>query len=265
MDVKGRRVLAVGAHPDDVEFMCAGTLALLGDLGCRIHVATLTGGDYGSDQHSPEEIRKIRVNEAGEACRRLGAEYHYAGFSDFGIYHNDRTNRRVTALVRSVDPWIVITHPPEDYMSDHEITSRLVRNACFYAMVRNYDLREFTDAKCPSGVPYLFYAQPVEGIGIFGQKVTPEFYVDISSRIDLKEEMLACHESQRKWLRQHHGIDEYLESMRRWGRELAQEATDRAGEAWVYAEAFQQHKSHAYPKDNIFESLLGDRVIPARV
>lgn len=195
-----KRVLAVGAHPDDVEMMCSGTLFALHQLGLEVHVASLTLGDCGSVELSAEEIRSIRHREAVKACEVLEATYHHAGFADLCIFSNDNSNRRVTALLREVDPWIVITHPPNDYMSDHEVTSLLVRNACFNASIPNYETK-LGAAGYTSTVPYLYYAQPVDGIDIFGKKVTPQFYVDISAVMHQKAEMLACHESQHDWLR----------------------------------------------------------------
>src|SRR6185369_9976904 len=173
------RVLAVGAHPDDVEIMCAGTLFALHQLGHEVHVASLTLGDCGSVELSAEEIRRVRHREAIEACAMLGATYHHAGFYDRCIFDDDDSNRRVTALVREVDPGMVITHSPSDYMSDHEITSALVRNACFSASVPNYETKPGA-AACTLKIPYLYYAQPMEGLDIFGKELTPQFYVDIS-------------------------------------------------------------------------------------
>jgi LmbE family N-acetylglucosaminyl deacetylase len=254
------KVLAVGAHPDDVEIMCSGTLFALHQHGHEIHVASLTLGDCGSVQRSAEEIRSIRHREAMKACEVLDATYHHAGFDDLCIFNDDNSNRRVTALLRKVDPSVVITHSPNDYMSDHEITSLLVRNACFYASIPNYETKIGT-VGCTLNIPYLYYAQPVEGIDIFGKKVTPQFYVDISGLMEQKLEMLACHESQRNWLRAHHGMDEYVESMRRFNASLGQRASMVSGRLISYAEAFRQHRGHAYLDDNVITKFLQESVI----
>ncbi len=256
-----KRVLAVGAHPDDVEIMCSGTLFALRQLGYEIHVASLTLGDCGSTEHSSEEISKIRHDEAQKACEMLGATYHYAGFSDLCIFNDDNANRRITALLRELNPWIVISHSPQDYISDHEMTSLLVRNACFYASIPNYETKDLTTATYTSAIPYLYYAQPIENIDLFGKKITPQFYVDVSSLIEQKIEMLSCHESQRNWLRAHHGMDEYVESMRRWNAALAERASQISDKPITFAEAFRQHRGHAYPKDNILAALLKESVI----
>lgn len=251
------QVLAVGAHPDDIELMCAGTLSLLRDAGCKIHIATMTLGDCGSSEHPPEEISRIRREEAEAAAEMLDAEYHWGGFQDFCIFNDDSANRALTGLFREVEPRIVLTHPPEDYISDHEATSRLVRNACFYAPVPNYH----AGGRALAGVPWLFYAAPLEGIDIFGNPVDCHFWIDVGDRIDLKKRMLACHQSQRDWLKKHHGMDEYLDSMVRWAR-LQGEGASSGGDTEVkHAEGFLQHRGHAYPRDNVLSQLLPGRVV----
>ncbi len=257
-----KKILAVGAHPDDVEIMCAGTLFLLCDLGYEIHVATMSLGDCGSMDRGAQEIRRIRRDEAEDACRILGATYHYVGFNDFSIFNNDETNRRTTGLLRDIDPGMVFTHPPQDYMTDHETTSLLVRNACFYAPAPNYSTMSYTPTVRSSAIPYLIYTHPMEGIDLFGKPIAPQFYVDISSSMERKLEMLSRHKSQRAWLRAHHGIDEYLESVHRWNAQLAQKAAAISGHPVQYAEGFRQHRGHSYPGQSILPGLLGGKVVP---
>jgi LmbE family N-acetylglucosaminyl deacetylase len=258
-----KRVLAVGAHPDDVEFMCAGLLILLREAGCEIHVATLSLGDVGSMACDPEELRRIRREEATTASGVIGATYHALDFWDFSIFNDDQSNRRVTGLLREVDPSIVITHPPQDYLADHEATSTLVRNGCFYASVPNYESSQGTSAVRTSSIPYLYYAHPMEGTDNFGCPVVPQMFIDITSVFSLKRNMLACHKSQRDWLRQQHGIDEYVESMGRWGRMLGWQASAICGRPVECAEAYRQHRGHAYPQHNVLAELLAGFTIPA--
>jgi hypothetical protein len=80
-------------------------------------------------------------------------------------------------------------------------------------------------------------------------------YVDISSVIDTKEKMLCCHKSQRDWLLAHHGMDEYIESMKRHAFERCSEMKSK------YAEAFRQHLGHSYPQDNILKTELQSLVM----
>lgn len=253
--------LAVGAHPDDVEFMCAGTLLLLKEAGHPVDVATLTFGDLGSSEHGRSEISTIRRGEAEAACRRLGAGYHGLGFEDFCILYSEASIRKVTGLLRDVVPDLVLTHPPVDYLIDHESTSSLVRTACFAAPVPNLDTSAYSQAPPTNAVPALYYWSPVEGVDIYGEPVEPQCFVDVTEVFDRKVELLAFHESQRNWLRSHHGVDEYLESMRRWSLEMGRLASARAGRAVMHAEGFRQHRGHAYPRENLLKSLLGGVVI----
>lgn len=254
------KVLAIGAHPDDVEIMCSGTLFALSKLGHEVHVASLTLGDCGSREHSREETRRIRHAEAVKASELLHATYHEVGFDDLSIFNDDGSNRRVTALMREIDPALVITHSPNDYMSDHETTSLLVRNACFSAPIPNYETTN-SAVNPTTKIPYLYYAPPLGGIDAFGKTVIQQFYVDISDLMDQKLEMLACHASQRDWLRAHHGMDEYIESARRFNNLLGQRASTLAGREIIYAEAFRQHRGHAYPADNLIATYLPASVV----
>jgi LmbE family N-acetylglucosaminyl deacetylase len=253
------RILAIHAHPDDVEFQCAGTLALLARAGHAITIVTMTAGDCGSREHRPEEISAIRRAEARRAAEIIGADYACLEFQDLSIVIDQDSKRRVTEAIRRFRPDIVFTAPPVDYMDDHEATSRLVRDGCFNASCPNYATRQWDPAPATGRIPYLFYVDPLEGVDLWGQPIPPHFFVDISSVFDTKRRMLACHDSQRAWLRAQHGVDEYLDSQQRW-------SAHRGSEVEVeYAEAFRQHLGHPYPQENPLQALLGERVsVPAR-
>lgn len=244
------RILAIHAHPDDVEFQCAGTLARLKQRGCHVVIATMTAGDLGSADLEPEEIARIRRAEAARAAEMLGADYMCLEFGDLSIEVNNDGRRRVTECLRKARPDIVLTAPPVDYMADHEVTSRLVRDACFSASVPFYRTEQWDPAPPTERIPHLYYVDPVEGVDWFGQQVAYDFIVDVSETFDLKIEMLACHESQRAWLRRQHGVDEYLDSCRRWS------AARGLAAGVQFGEAFRQHRSHPYPHDNLLLKLL---------
>lgn len=238
------RVLAIHAHPDDIEFQCAGTLALLKRRGCHVTYVTMTPGDCGSAEVSSSEIAATRRAEARAAAELLGADCECLEFRDLSICFDNPSRWRVCEALRRSRPDIVLTAPPVDYMPDHEITSRLVRDACFNAPIPNYDTHAIHPAAALERIPHLYYVDPIEGTDWFGNAVEPEFTVDISETFELKQQMLACHASQRDWLMRQHGIDEYLNSCERWSRQ-------RGSEIGVeYGEAFRQHKGHPYPHDN---------------
>lgn len=248
-----RQVLAFMAHPDDAEFNCAGTLARLRQKGYGIHLATMSAGDGGSMELGPEQITRLRLREAEDAARLLDASYDCAGAKDFQVCYVPEQIRAAVEIVRRTRPFLVITHSPVDYMPDHEVTSLLVRNAVFCAGAPNMKTDALPAAEASAGIPYLYYAAPLEGKDPFGRPVAMEFQVDVTATMGVKERMLRCHASQRDWLLQHHGVDEYVESMRRW----AAAAGQPIGAA--FAEGFRQHRGHAYPQDNILVGILAGR------
>lgn len=245
------RILAIHAHPDDIEIQCAGTLLRLKEQGHHITVATMTPGDGGSAEHSAEEIANIRRNEAEQAAQILGAQYHCLEFRDLSIFNDHDSRRRVTEFLRKVKPDVVLTAPPVDYMCDHEATSVLVKDACFCASVPNYQTHQWDPAPPTDSIPHLYYVDPIEGVDYFGETLEPQFIIDISQEFETKLKMLACHESQRNWLKKQHGMDEYLDSCRRWSK-LRGEAIGKD-----YGEGYRQHLGHPYPHDNVLLELLG--------
>ena len=249
-------VLALFAHPDDAEFLAAGTLAHLASHGAAIHMATLTAGDCGSTILPPAKITRIRQKEAQRAAALIKASYACLQEKDLLVIYDERTIKKVLELVRRADPDLVLTHSPVDYMVDHEITSRLCQSACFGAMAPNFKTGARRPAKAVRRVPHLYYAQAFGGRDIVGEPIRPKLCVDISTTIDLKERMLACHESQRAWLRAQQDISQLDDPMRK----MAQQAGGLCGFRW--AEGFRQHLGQGFPQDNLLHSLLGDLVRP---
>ena len=245
------RILALHAHPDDLEFQCAGTLALLKRAGCHVTLATMTPGDCGSAEHDAEAIAAIRRAEAAASALKIGADCLCLEFRDLAIFQDDESRRRVTECLRRVRPDVVLTAPPVDYLCDHEATSLLVRDACFTAPIPNYVTRQWDPAPPLAKIPYLYYVDPIEGNDRDGRPLASGFHVDVTQVFAVKREMLACHASQRNWLLRQHGIDEYLDSQAAWSRR-------RGSEVGVeHAEGFRQYLGHAYPRDNVLLSLLG--------
>jgi LmbE family N-acetylglucosaminyl deacetylase len=252
------KIVAIHAHPDDVEFLCAGTLAHLVERGHAVAIATMTAGDKGSASLSSSEIAAIRKQEAANAASILGQSVSYTclGFRDVELFDDHASRQVVTAYLRREAPDIVLAASPQDYMCDHEAASALVRNACFLAGVPLYETPSDPTAPCMSRIPALYYMDPIEGIDMWGKPVIPDFGVDLNQQVlDTKRRMLECHASQRDWLRSHHGVDEYVDSMHSW--------VQRRGALWGVsaAEGFRQHRGHAYPHQNVLQQLLEDVVL----
>lgn len=249
--VSRKTVLSLGAHPDDAEFLHGGVLSLLHKKGWKVHIATITPGDCGTVEYSREEISRIRKAEAAKSARILDGGYHCLECDDAFIMYDKPTLLKAIELVRKVRPTIVFTMSPSDYMVDHEIASKIARTACFCCGVVNI---KTAGAEPFEPVPYLYYADPVEGKDILGNEIKPRIIVDITSVMDIKEKMLCCHESQRNWLLKHHGVDDYVISMKKLAEKRGRQI--RCG----FAEGFRQHLGHAYPQDNILKSELGNLV-----
>ena len=243
------RVLAFGCHPDDVEFHCAGTLALLAERGHEIHIAVMAGGEMGSSVLPPHQIRDIRLREAADSAAVIGGHFHFAGGYDIEVEYNADYRRRAIRVLREVNPSLVFTCPPADYMIDHEETSRLVRNACFIAPVPNYDCGVPT--KPTTTVPHLYYWNAQGLRDIWGRPLPLTCAADISTVMETKQRMLACHASQRDWLAHHHHCDQYIEMMKEMSRAQGKLAGCPA------AEGFIQHRGDGYPQDHLLARLLG--------
>lgn len=243
-----KRVLACMAHPDDVEFTCGGTLALLHARGWEIHVATMTPGDCGSELLGPEEISAVRRVEAANAAAVLGGRYYCLECGDGFIAYDRPTNLKAIELVRKVRPKLVFAASPNDYLIDHEVTSAVIRNAAFLSGVPNIKTEPFGPFR---PTPYLYYADPIELKDMFGKPVAPGVLVDVTAVIDAKSQMLTCHASQRDWLLKQHGMDEYVHAM----LAMSENRGKRIGVK--YAEGFRQHLGHGYPQDNLLAAELG--------
>lgn len=243
-----RTALALMAHPDDAEFLCAGTLIRLRGAGWQVHVATVAAGDCGTTTETPWAIAGRRTEEGRQAASLIQAGYHCLDERDGFVVYDKPTLRKAMDLFRRLAPSLVFTHAAKDYMVDHEMTSLLARAASFLYAAPNasaFPLRE------GSGVPYLYYCDPVEGLDPLGRPVEPTTLVEITGQLEKKAEMLACHASQREWLRAHHGTDEYIDSMKRLAAKRGQQAHVAA------AEAFIQHRGHAFPRNDLLSELFG--------
>jgi N-acetylglucosamine malate deacetylase 1 len=219
------RILAVGAHPDDLEILCGGTLARYVSEGHEVVMCHATKGNRGSFEHTSEEIARIRGLEARRAAEICGAEYATLGLSDAEINAADpEQHRAVVDLVRDTRPDLIITHSTGDYMGDHNELSKLVFDCSFYATLPLYE----TGRPHHSAVTPLYYMDTVMGVGF-----QPAEYVDVTDQIDTKAAMLEAHESQLTWLRDHDGVD-IVEQMRTTTRFRGQQC------GAAYAEGFIQ-------------------------
>ena len=202
-------VLAISCHPDDMEIHCAGTLLKCKKRGDNVTVCHVANGNMGHVVIEPEELGKIRIAEAKKSGDMAGFKTVTLNVGDLLV---DSTNKKqhddLVAVIREAKPDFIITHSPDDYMSDHVEVSKLVFKASFSASVPHYE-PQLGEAVAVTPIFYMDNSNYIN--------CEPYEYVDISDVIDTKLEMLACHESQVVWLKDHDGVD-VLETTKTFAR-----------------------------------------------
>ena len=222
------KVLAVGAHPDDLEIGCGGTLARLKDQGHEIAMCVMARGDVGHKVIPPEELSEIREAEARAGAARLGADFFLIGYGDLAIPDSEEAVARITEVIRQVRPDFIITHPQNDYMRDHSRTGELTFEASFAASIPHL----YPDLEAIEDVVLVYEMESLGGVGFL-----PEHYVDISDVLERKLAALREHDSQVQWLLDHDKIDvcEMVTTLARF----------RGIQCGVqYAEAFRERRAY---------------------
>jgi N-acetylglucosamine malate deacetylase 1 len=191
-------ILAVGAHPDDLELLCSGTLALFSKKGHKVFMCHACDGNKGSFELTSEEIAKIRRSEAIKSASLIGAESLYAGFSDGELVIDMESKKKMTDIIRQANPDIVITHYPDDYHPDHRTTSALVFEAHYMSRFNLFK----TNYKNTNKIPVLYYMDTLACVNF-----NPVEYVDISETIEIKINMMIKMESQLGFLQEVHGTN----------------------------------------------------------
>ena len=173
-----KKVLVIGAHPDDPESMCAGTMLKLKAMGAEVVAVYLTSGEAGIVGKTHEQARTIRQAEARKACEVLGVRAVFLTQTDGNAEVNKERYAEMKALIEAEQPDMVITHWPIDSHRDHRVCSILVYDA-WRMTGRGFDL---------------YYSEVMTGMQT--QNFTPSLWVDITDYRDKKIEAYLCHESQ---------------------------------------------------------------------
>jgi LmbE family N-acetylglucosaminyl deacetylase len=223
--------LAIAAHPDDIEFTMAGTLLLLKRAGWEIHYLNLSRGNCGSARHDAATTARLRLGEARAAAKILGAHFHPPFCNDLEIFYNLKTLRRLAAIVRAVNPAIVLTHSPQDYMEDHTNTCRLAVTAAFARGMPNF--KTVPSRRAVAGDTLIYHGMPHGLRNNFGRRVTPEYFVGTASVHATKLAALAAHRSQQNWLEVSQGLNSYLQTLEEFSLELGRQSRKfRHAEGW---------------------------------
>ena len=223
------RVLAIGAHPDDLEFRCAGTLARYAGRGDKVFMVTTTIAELGNFELRRAETAAVRQREAAESAALIGAEYIGLKFEDNTVNPYDPVQQRTFVdLVRFTQPDVILCHHPQDYHTDHRNVPELVIYTAPLTGLTEWP----TEHPAWLGSPAVyFYANSG------GSYFDPTHYVDISSVFETKVAMLKSHASQLDFLKRYFNM-EVLETLEIEGRFWGMQAGVR------YAEAFVQYKGY---------------------
>lgn len=226
--------LAAAAHPDDIELMMAGTLLRLKDAGCEIHLWNLANGCCGSSTLSRNEVAALRWKEARASADFAGGTAHTPLFNDIAIFYDAPSIAKVATVIRRIQPDIILTQSPQDYMEDHQNTTRLVVTGAFTRSMMNQP----TDPPlAPYSKPVAIYHALPHGLNDgLRQAVTPHFFTDITDVLSRKRAMLACHASQKEWLDTTQGMNAYLDDMERMSCEVG-----RMSGKFEFAEGWRRH------------------------
>lgn len=249
-------VLAIAAHPDDIEFVMAGTLLLLGERGWELHYLNVSTGNLGSTTMSPAKTAQVRRREARAAAKVLGAVWHAPFCDDMAIFHDARALRRLAGVVRAVAPDVILTHSPQDYMEDHMTTCRLAVSAAFVRGMPGY---RTVPARSAIEKPVtLYHANPHGLRDGLRRRVHPGAFVDTTTVHERKTSALRCHRSQDAFLDATQGMSSYLRTM----DDLSREVGALSGR-FVHAEGWRRHLHWGFcgPDDDPLRAALGTRYL----
>jgi len=175
-------VLAIAAHPDDMELICGGTMIRAHMLGRSTGILDLAAGEMAS-RGTPE----LRAKEAAKAAKVMGVSVREnLGLPDGGIQNTPENRAKVAVVIRRLQPKIVITHSIHGRHPDHPIVAQLVRDACFVAGLKKVE---------PKIAPHR-PLKVLHALSFREDHVKPTFVVDISDAFEKKLQAIGCYESQ---------------------------------------------------------------------
>ena len=227
-------ILAIGAHPGDVEIMCAGTLLKYREQGHSIFLALTTSGNAGSDDYSSrEETAQVREQEQLDAAGRYGAAVRFLRFDEGAVYDCAQLRRAMLTAIRWANPDVILTHAPWDADADRGTTGRMVTQVLLSVGGKQHP----ADLPPIEKAPQVFFCDTFAGLGFL-----PEVYVDISAQMPEKQAVLKLFRSQQSRLKKR-GVEDLGELCGDLARYRGFQA------ACGCAEAFVAHKMYAFPAD----------------
>ena len=243
-----RSVLAIAAHPDDIEFGMTGTLLRLIERGWEAYYFNIANGCCGSATLKPEACAATRLDEAMRAAEMLPATFYPPIRNDLEVFYDHETHVEVATVIRKARPSIILTHAMQDYMEDHQNAARLAVGGAFVRSVPNFQCESpIYDAPVA-----IYHAQPHGNRDPMGQVVVPSHFVNTTELMQRKRELLACHESQAHWLDETQGMGSYIETMNGLGAEVGS-----MSQAFEYAEGWRKHLHLGFSQEG-FDPLLSE-------
>jgi len=252
-----KSAIAIGAHPDDIEFYMAGTLALLKRAGWETHYLNVGNGCCGSAQFDARQTRVLRRAEAKCAAKILGAHFHESLCNDLEILYELKLLRRLAAVVREVKPNVILTHAPVDYMEDHTNTSRLAVTAAFAHAMPNF--RSAPPRPVAEYDVTVYHAMPHGLRDPLRRFVAPGAFVNTASVQGVKRAALAEHKSQRNWLDVSQGLDSLSGKIDEMARALG-----KLSRKFQFAEGWRRHLHYGFSAtevDPLREALGKDYLV----
>lgn len=243
-----KRLMLIGAHPDDCEWMGGGLAALCAKAGWTVRFVSVTNGGSGHHEMKRAALIRRREREAKIAARRIGAEAIHLNEPDGGLFVTPKATDKVIACIRTFKPDVLVTHRDCDYHRDHRYTARLVLDASFVLQVPLVCPK----AKALDRMPVILYAADhfTEG-----PLFRPHLVLDTGSVIKLRTRMLFDHDSQfMEWIpwvngdktkgmkRRADSADVarmFTDNPRRFAERFSAELKARYGRRVEFAEAFQ--------------------------
>jgi N-acetylglucosamine malate deacetylase 1 len=252
-------VLAVGCHPDDIEFMMAGTLFHLKERGAEIHYMNVANGNCGSREYDRDTLEAVRREEARQAAAYLGATWHPSIANDLEVTYDLELVRKVASVIRQTVPDIILTLALHDYMEDHMNTARITVTAAFTIAMPNFSV--IPPAETTVKHVALYHALPYGLHDQLMNRVRPQFFVDTTEVLENKRTMLSKHTSQRSWLDESQKIDSYLQRLGEQDREVG----EMSG-VFTFAEGWSRHNPLGYSDGKFMplEELLDDLTAQSR-
>jgi LmbE family N-acetylglucosaminyl deacetylase len=250
--VPSQTAIAIGAHPDDIEFYMAGTLLMLKKAEYEIHYLNLASGNCGSSEYNSAATRSIRNTESRAAARILGAQFHDSITEDLEIVYSLDLLRKLSAIIRDVKPSVVLTHPPQDYMEDHTNACRLAVSAAFTRGMPNF---KTTPSRSTADYETTVYHSMPHGLrDSLRRRVIAGSYVNTASVHKLKRDALAAHKSQQRWLDVSQGLNSYLLAMEDMSLEVG-----RMSKKFQHAEGWRRHLHFGFcgPEADPLRDALG--------